>query len=164
MKMNNTDPRLQAVAQSIDETTIPEEMASCMVMATAMEVVLTDAVSRIRAMYRAAGISVQGNEILKGLKNYCGAVRTASYWFDREVEPRNVECTLGTYGSAAAYDGFRARCGEVAEVVSMIVQASKDSSAMDEIRDAARRAALDRGLTLDDWKRLRLRTQINPNE
>ena len=96
--------------------------------------------------------------MLKGLKSYCQAVKTAGYWFDREVEPRNVECTFGTYGTASSYDGFRARCGEVAELMSMIVQASKDPSAMEKIREAAREAARDRGVTLEDWTRLHLRT------
>ena len=85
-------------------------------------------------------------------------MKTAGYWFDREVEPRNVECTFGTYGTVSSYDGFRARCGEVAELMSMIVQASKDPSAMEKIREAAREAACDRGVTLEDWTRLHLRT------
>ena len=157
-KMNSTDPRVEAVRQSIDESTIPEEMASCMVLATAMETIMNDVMARIKMRYKAVGLDAKGNNVLKGLKSYCQAVKTAGYWFDREVEPRNVECTFGTYGTASSYDGFRARCGEVAELVSMIVQASKDSSAMEKIRDTAREAARDRGVTLEDWTRLHLRT------
>ena len=157
-KMNSTDPRVEAVRQSIDESTIPEEMASCMVLATAMETIMNDVMARIKMRYKAVGLDAKGNNVLKGLKSYCQAVKTAGYWFDREVEPRNVECTFGTYGTASSYDGFRARCGEVAELVSMIVQASKDPSAMEKIRDTAREAARDRGVTLEDWTRLHLRT------
>lgn len=158
-RVNNVDPRVKTVRQSIDESTIPEEMSSCMVMATAMEIVMNDVMERIRARYKAVGLDVRGNDVLKGLRSYCQAVKTAGYWFDREVEPRNVECTFGTYGTATSYDGFRARCGEVAELMSMIVQASKDPSAMEKIRDVAREAARDRGVALDDWTRLRLRTE-----
>lgn len=158
-RVNSADPRVEAIRQSIDESSIPEEMASCMVMATAMETVMNDVMERIRTRYKAAGLDVRGNDVLKGLRGYCQAVKTAGYWFDREVEPRNVECTFGTYGTATSYDGFRARCGKVAELVSMIVQASKDPSAMEKIRDAAREAARDRGVTLEDWTRLHLRTE-----
>lgn len=158
-KVNSTDPRVEAIQKSIDESTIPEEMASCMAMATAMETVMNDVMERIRVRYKAVGLDVRGNDVLKGLKSYCQAVKTAGYWFDREVEPRNVECTFGTYGTATSYDGFRARCGEIAELMSMIVQASKDPSAMEKIRDAAREAARDRGIALEDWTRLHLRTE-----
>jgi len=158
-RVSGSDPRVEAIRQSIDESSIPEEMASCMVMATAMETVMNDVMERIRARYKTVGLDIRGNDVLKGLRSYCQAVKTAGYWFDREVEPRNVECTFGTYGTASSYDGFRARCGEVAELVSMIVQASKDPSAMEKIRDAAREAARDRGVTLDDWTRLHLRTE-----
>lgn len=106
----------------------------------------------------AHGIEIRGNDVLKGLKSYCQAVKQAGYWFDREIEPRNVDCTFGTYCTASSYDSFRARCGEVAEVVSMIVQASKDPDALEQIRATAREAARDRGVTLEDWKRLRLKT------
>lgn len=157
-KVNSSDPRVETVRRSIDESSIPEEMASCMAMATAMEVVMNDVMERIRARYKAVGLDAKGNDVLKGLKSYCQAVKTAGYWFDREVEPRNVECTFGTYGTASSYDSFRARCGEVAELMSMVVQASKDPSAMEKIREAAREAARDRGVTLEDWTRLHLRT------
>ena len=143
----------------IDESTIPEEMASCMVMATAMEVTMNDVFHRIKSIYEKYGVEIRGNDVLKGLKNYCQAVKTAEYWFDREIEPRNVDCTFGTYGTASSYDGFRARCGEVAEIVSMVVQASKDPDALEKIRAVAREVARDRGITLEDWTRLHLRTK-----
>lgn len=143
----------------IDESTIPEEMASCMVMATAMEVTMNDVFHRIKSIYEKYGVEIRGNDVLKGLKNYCQAVKTAEYWFDREIEPRNVDCTFGTYGTASSYDGFRARCGEVAEIVSMVVQASKDPDALEQIRAVAREVARDRGITLEDWTRLHLRTK-----
>lgn len=143
----------------IDESTIPEEMASCMVMATAMEVTMNDVFHRIKSIYEKYGVEIRGNDVLRGLKNYCQAVKTAEYWFDREIEPRNVDCTFGTYGTASSYDGFRARCGEVAEIVSMVVQASKDPDALEKIRAVAREVARDRGITLEDWTRLHLRTK-----
>lgn len=143
----------------IDESTIPEEMASCMVMATAMEVTMNDVFHRIKSIYEKYGVEIRGNDVLKGLKNYCQAVKTAEYWFDREIEPRNVDCTFGTYGTASSYDGFRTRCGEVAEIVSMVVQASKDPDALEQIRAVAREVARDRGITLEDWTRLHLRTK-----
>ena len=40
----------------------------------------------------------------------------------------------------------------------MIVQASKDPDALEQIRATAREAARDRGVTIEDWKRLRLKT------
>ena len=70
-----------------------------------------------------------------------------------------MDCTFGTYGTASSYDGFRARCGEVAEIVSMVVQASKDPDALEKIRAVAREVARDRGITLEDWTRLHLRTK-----
>lgn len=158
MKTNRGKSNLNSVHSTIDDTSIPEEMASCMVLATAMDVIMTDVFSRIKAIYSACGIEIRGNDVLKGLKSYCQAVKQAGYWFDREIEPRNVDCTFGTYGTASSYDSFRARCGEVAEIVSMIVQASKDPDALEQIRATAREAARDRGVTLEDWKRLRLKT------
>lgn len=130
-----------------------------MVMATAMEVTMNDVFHRIKSIYEKYGVEIRGNDVLKGLKNYCQAVKTAEYWFDREIEPRNVDCTFGTYGTASSYDGFRARCGEVAEIVSMVVQASKDPDALEQIRAVAREVARDRGITLEDWTRLHLRTK-----
>lgn len=129
-----------------------------MVMATAMEVVMNDAFHRIKSIYEKHGMEIRGNDVLKGLRNYCQAVKAVGYWFDRGVEPRNVDCTFGTYGTASSYDGFRARCGEVAEIVSIVVQASKDPDALEQIRAVAREVARDRGVTLEDWERLRLKT------
>ena len=157
--MNNRNQKIETICRMIDESTIPEEMASCMAMATAMEVTMNDVFHRIKSIYEKYGVEIRGNDVLKGLKNYCQAVKTAEYWFDREVEPRNVDCTFGTYGTASSYDGFRARCGEVAEIVSMVVQASKDPDALEQIRAVAREVARDRGITLEDWKRLHLRTK-----
>lgn len=157
--MNNRNQKIETICRMIDESTIPEEMASCMAMATAMEVTMNDVFHRIKSIYEKYGVEIRGNDVLKGLKNYCQAVKTAEYWFDREVEPRNVDCTFGTYGTASSYDGFRARCGEVAEIVSMVVQASKDPDALEQIRAVAREVARDRGITLEDWTRLHLRTK-----
>ena len=157
--MNNRNQKIETICRMIDESTIPEEMASCMVMATAMEVTMNDVFHRIKSIYEKYGVEIRGNDVLKGLKNYCQAVKTAEYWFDREIEPRNVDCTFGTYGTASSYDGFRARCGEVAEIVSMVVQASKDPNALEKIRAVAREVARDRGITLEDWTRLHLRTK-----
>lgn len=156
--MNSRNARMEAVCRMIDELSIPEEMASCMVMATAMDATINDAFHRIKSIYEKHGMEIRGNDVLKGLRNYCQAVKTVGYWFDREIEPRNVDCTFGTYGTASSYDGFRARCGEVAEIVSMVVQASKDPDALEQIRAAAREVARDRGVTLEDWERLRLKT------
>lgn len=157
--MNNRNQKIETICRMIDESTIPEEMASCMAMATAMEVTMNDVFHRIKSIYEKYGVEIRGNDVLKGLKNYCQAVKTAEYWFDREIEPRNVDCTFGTYGTASSYDGFRARCGEVAEIVSMVVQASKDPDALEKIRAVAREVARDRGITLEDWTRLHLRTK-----
>ena len=157
--MNNRNQKIETICRMIDESTIPEEMASCMVMATAMEVTMNDVFHRIKSIYEKYGVEIRGNDVLKGLKNYCQAVKTAEYWFDREIEPRNVDCTFGTYGTASSYDGFRARCGEVAEIVSMVVQASKDPNALEKIRAVAREVARDLGITLEDWTRLHLRTK-----
>lgn len=157
--MNNRNQKIETICRMIDESTIPEEMASCMVMATAMEVTMNDVFHRIKSIYEKYGVEIRGNDVLRGLKNYCQAVKTAEYWFDREIEPRNVDCTFGTYGTASSYDGFRARCGEVAEIVSMVVQASKDPDALEKIRAVAREVARDRGITLEDWTRLHLRTK-----
>ena len=157
--MNNRNQKIETICRMIDESTIPEEMASCMVMATAMEVTMNDVFHRIKSIYEKYGVEIRGNDVLKGLKNYCQAVKTAEYWFDREIEPRNVDCTFGTYGTASSYDGFRTRCGEVAEIVSMVVQASKDPDALEQIRAVAREVAHDRGITLEDWTRLHLRTK-----
>lgn len=157
--MNNRNQKIETICRMIDESTIPEEMASCMVMATAMEVTMNDVFHRIKSIYEKYGVEIRGNDVLRGLKNYCQAVKTAEYWFDREIEPRNVDCTFGTYGTASSYDGFRARCGEVAEIVSMVVQASKDPDALEKIRAIAREVARDRGITLEDWTRLHLRTK-----
>lgn len=157
--MNNRNQKIETICRMIDESTIPEEMASCMVMATAMEVTMNDVFHRIKSIYEKYGVEIRGNDVLKGLKNYCQAVKTAEYWFDREIEPRNVDCTFGTYGTASSYDGFRTRCGEVAEIVSMVVQASKDPDALEKIRAVAREVACDRGITLEDWTRLHLRTK-----
>lgn len=157
--MNNRNQKIETICRMIDESTIPEEMASCMVMATAMEVTMNDVFHRIKSIYEKYGVEIRGNDVLKGLKNYCQAVKTAEYWFDREIEPRNVDCTFGTYGTASSYDGFRTRCGEVAEIVSMVVQASKDPDALEKIRAVAREVARDRGITLEDWTRLHLRTK-----
>lgn len=157
--MNNRNQKIETICRMIDESTIPEEMASCMVMATAMEVTMNDVFHRIKSIYEKYGVEIRGNDVLKGLKNYCQAVKTAEYWFDREIEPRNVDCTFGTYGTASSYDGFRTRCGEVAEIVSMVVQASKDPDALEQIRAVAREVARDRGITLEDWTRLHLRTK-----
>lgn len=51
MKTNRGKSNLNSVHSTIDDTSIPEEMASCMVLATAMDVIMTDVFSRIKAIY-----------------------------------------------------------------------------------------------------------------
>lgn len=136
--MAMTKEQGKAINEELSQSTISNEMATVLLIADAMDMMLRDVDRRIRAVYAGHGVNVSGtsgkDNILTGMARYCRAARNASYWYFRDVEPRVSDGTFGSYG-AQSYDNFNVAASELARAMMMIVDRGQRDEQMGRIFD-----------------------------
>ncbi len=103
----------KAADKDIYSSTIPNEIKLMVQMANSTFVVVNDVFSRIKGVYAKHGFRpTNDNEILKGLTDFCKAVKAAGYHFFNRIEPLITDATFysgdgddGMTGSQR-YDAF----------------------------------------------------------
>lgn len=117
MKENTLSARNTAAAKAADKdihsSSIPNEIKLMVQMANSCQVVVEDVFNRIKGVYAKHGFRpTNDNEILKGLNDYCKAVKAAGFHFFNKIEPLIVDATFysgdhedGLTG-AQRYDAF----------------------------------------------------------
>lgn len=99
--------------KDIHSSTIPNEIKLMVQMANGTQAVVEDTFNRIKGVYAKHGFRpTNDNEILKGLADYCKAVKAAGWHFFNKIEPLIEDATFfsgddedGMTGSQR-YDAF----------------------------------------------------------
>ena len=114
----------KAIRAEIGASTIPEELKVLYLMANATELMSTQAFIRLKAVFRKHGYTINENELLTGITQYCRLIKMATYQFFERIEPQimNATYSAGRYeddptGDAAAYDGFNQDTNEICRLV-----------------------------------------------
>lgn len=103
----------KAAENDIHSSSIPSEIKLMVQMANSCQIVVEDVFNRIKGVYAKHGFRpTNDNEILKGLTDYCKAVRMAGYHFFNRIDPLITDATFysgdGDDGLTAVqrYDAF----------------------------------------------------------
>ena len=103
----------KAADKDIHSSSIPNEIKLMVQMANSCQIVVEDVFNRIKGVYAKHGFRpTNDNEILKGLTDYCKAVRAAGWHFFNKIDPLITDATFyaGDYEDgltgAQRYDAF----------------------------------------------------------
>ena len=95
----------KAADKDLHSTSIPNEIKLMIQMANGTQAVVEDTFNRIKGVYAKHGFRpTNDNEILKGLADYCKAVKAAGFHFFNKIEPLIEEATF--YGGDDDEDGM----------------------------------------------------------
>lgn len=128
-KKNNIAKETQkAIREEIGASTIPEELKVLYLMANATELMSTKAFIRLKSVFRKHGYTINENELLTGITQYCRMIKMATYHFFERIEPQIINATYsaGRYedeptGDIAAYDGFNQDTNEICRLVLLYI-------------------------------------------
>ena len=85
----------KAAENDIHSSSIPNEIKLMVQLANSCQVVVEDVFNRIKAVYARHGFRPSNdNEILKGLADYCKAVKAAGYHFYNRIDPLITDATF----------------------------------------------------------------------
>lgn len=85
----------KAAEKDIHSSSIPSEIKLMVQMANSCQIVVEDVFNRIKGVYAKHGFRpTNDNEILKGLTDYCKAVRMAGYHFFNRIDPLITDATF----------------------------------------------------------------------
>lgn len=111
---------LKNIRASIDNSTIPEEIKALYELAAATELMNTQVFERIRAKYIRNGYRCTENDMLKGINDYCKAVKMASFLFSQRIDPAIFNATYNVAGSKA-YDWFNSDTNELCRLILLYI-------------------------------------------
>ena len=95
----------KAADKELHSTSIPNEIKLMIQMANGTQAVVEDTFSRIKGVYAKHGFRpTNDNEILKGLSDYCKAIKAAGWHFFNKIEPLIEDATF--YGGDDDEDGM----------------------------------------------------------
>ena len=95
----------KAADKELHTTSIPNEIKLMIQMANGTQAVVEDTFNRIKGVYAKHGFRpTNDNEILKGLADYCKAVKAAGFHFFNKIEPLIEDATF--YGGDEDEDGM----------------------------------------------------------
>ena len=94
----------KAAEKDIHDSTIPNEIKLMVQLANSCQVVVEDTFNRIKGVYAKHGFRPTNNEILKGLSDYCKAVKAAGWHFFNKIDPLITDATF--YTGDAIKDGM----------------------------------------------------------
>ena len=128
-KKNNVAKETQkAIREEIGASTIPEELKVLYLMANATELMSTKAFIRLKSVFRKHGYTINENELLTGITQYCRMIKMATYHFFERIEPQIINATYsaGRYedeptGDIAAYDGFNQDTNEICRLILLYI-------------------------------------------
>lgn len=80
------------VVERLMKSSYPNQMRLIEILATALDILVLDADKRLRGTFAAVGVMPDNvkSDNLRGLDQYCKAVKSATYWYERYVEPLHL--------------------------------------------------------------------------
>lgn len=86
--------RLKQIRQEIRNSTIPDELKALYMMADATELMSTQTFIRIKQVFARNGYTVNENELLTGITNYCRTIKQATFQFYERIDPQIADATF----------------------------------------------------------------------
>lgn len=87
----------KAADKDIYSSSIPNEIKLMVQMANSCQIVVEDVFNRIKGVYAKHGFRpTNNNELLKGLTDYCKAVKSAGWYFFNKVDPMIIDATFNS--------------------------------------------------------------------
>ena len=85
----------KAADKEIHSSTVTSEIKLMVQLANSCQVVVEDVFNRIKGIYARHGFRpTNDNEILKGMTDYCKAVKSAGWYFFNKIDPLIVDATF----------------------------------------------------------------------
>ena len=116
------------IRAEIMASTIPEELKVLYLMANATELMSTQSFIRLKRVFARHGYTINENELLTGINQYCRFIKMATHHFFERIDPQIQNATFfaGRYedettGNVAAYDGFNGDTSEICRLVLLYV-------------------------------------------
>lgn len=118
--------KLKRIRQEIKESTIPDELKALYMMADATELMSTQTFIRIKQVFARNGYTVNENDLLTGITNYCRTIKQATFQFYERIDPQIADATFfasrdendpNFVGGANAYDHFNDAANELCRLV-----------------------------------------------
>ena len=95
----------KAADKDIHTSSVPNEIKLMVQMANGTMAVVEDVFSRVKGIYARHGFRpINDNEILKGMTDFCKAVKAAEFHFFNRIEPLIADATF--YGGDDDVDGL----------------------------------------------------------
>lgn len=131
------------IAHDINNSTIPEELRAAYVLANALMLLTENSFSRIRSVYSKHGMIAKGNDLLKGLNEFCKAVKRASWLFFERIEPQIQGATFGVGRTVEegveVYDNFSEESNELCRLFLLYIDRTKDNERWRDVFTLLRR-------------------------
>ena len=100
----------------IGASTIPEEIKCLYLLADATETMSTQIFERIKRVWAKNGWTLNENELLTGINDYCKSIKRASFLFYQKIEPQVSGATFDIAGTEA-YDSFNGWANELCRLI-----------------------------------------------
>lgn len=111
---------LAKIRADISASTIPAELKALYEIANATELISTQAFERIKGAYARNGYRCEENEMLKGINDYCKAVRKATFFFYQRIDPAINGATVKD-GGVKAYNWFNSDTNELCRLLLLYI-------------------------------------------
>ena len=104
------------VWDEVDASTIPEEIKVLYLLADATETMSTQIFERIKRIWAKNGWTLNENELLTGINDYCKFVKRASFLIYQKIEPQVSGATFDI-GGTEHYDNFNGWACEICRLI-----------------------------------------------
>lgn len=113
----------KAIRKEIKNSTIPEELKICYLLAEATSIMSARTFERIKSVYRRHGYITKENNLLSGINEYCEQVQRADGAFFRRIDPQIQGATFDPESDEGAegYDRFSEDANELCRLVMLYV-------------------------------------------
>ena len=130
----------RAIRKELAESSAGDEMKVLYMLAGATETMSRAIFARLRGIYARHGYTVR-NDMLKGLNDYCRAVRQATFLYCDRVDSHIIEATWGAAGKAGGdgtglYDDFCRDANSVVRLMTLVIdRCARDDAAFSKVVD-----------------------------
>lgn len=116
-KVTVSKEQYRQIHADIDASTIPQQLKAVYILANALQLMVENSYQRLRAVHARNGVQINGNDLLKGITDYCKTTKMASWQFFNRIEPQingaTFEIGRDYEESCGLYDNFSEESNEL---------------------------------------------------
>lgn len=160
-KVTVTREQYRKIHEDIDASTIPQELKAVYMLANALQLMVDTSFRRIRSVYAKHGALIDGNDLLKGITDYCKMTKAASWQFFNRIEPQINGATFEVGRDAAegadAYDNFNEDCNEIVRLVLLYLDRTAGNEKWRDVFTMLRRMPTTGKFNDEDYTRYKMK-------